>query len=64
MIHVELHDKNGRVEIEELSALGRQEAAHQCQMLIEELQAADADDNDEDEDDDLEEEDRDEGEPR
>jgi hypothetical protein len=47
MLHCELHDHTGRVEITELTENGRQEAIFQCRQLIEDIEALDDEEEDE-----------------
>lgn len=37
-MHLELHDKEGRIELEDLTFEGAHEAQHQCTLLSDELQ--------------------------
>jgi hypothetical protein len=46
---LEIHDKDGRVEISDLTFEGRHEAAFQCDLLKEELTELDNKENEEEE---------------
>jgi len=48
-MHVELHDKDGRVEVAELNCEGRHEAIFQAKRLIEEIEEVDYPEDEDDE---------------